>query len=318
MRLLLKPLGWAATVGMFLVVVMGATVTNTGSAEGCGRSWPLCHGQLIPEFAVTTLIEFSHRAVTGVEGILLVVFAAMAMLVYWRRIEMRVLGPLMIGSLLLQAGMGAWAVLYPQTPAVIALHFGISSIAFASVLLAATFVTSADSLESPRQAPVSAAYRRVVWGSLLYVLIVVYLGAYVRHAGYDLACGGWPLCNGSLFPGFSGPAGIAFAHRLAALGSILLLGGLAVWSARFGARRPDLARGSAFAFGLVLLQSFSGALVVATRLGLWSALSHAGIMCLLFGAVCYLCFQSLPARARVGAGGRDARATGGVRSSVVA
>jgi cytochrome c oxidase assembly protein subunit 15 len=207
MRRWLKPLGWVATVGMFLVVVMGATVTNTGSAEGCGRSWPLCHGQLIPEFAITTLIEFSHRAVTGIEGLLLVAFAVGTMLSYWRRVEIRVLGPLMIGSLLLQAGMGAWAVLYPQTPGVIALHFGISSVAFAAVLLAATFVSSADVGESPRQLPVSAAYRRVIWASLVYVLVVVYLGAYVRHADYTLACGGWPLCNGSLFPGSSGPAG---------------------------------------------------------------------------------------------------------------
>src|ERR671938_1651599 len=60
----------AATAGMFLVVVMGATVTNTGSAQGCGQSWPLCNGRLVPEFTVATAIEYSHRAVTGIEGIL--------------------------------------------------------------------------------------------------------------------------------------------------------------------------------------------------------------------------------------------------------
>jgi cytochrome c oxidase assembly protein subunit 15 len=38
----------AATVGMFIVLIMGTTVTNTGSSEGCGRSWPLCHGKFIP------------------------------------------------------------------------------------------------------------------------------------------------------------------------------------------------------------------------------------------------------------------------------
>src|SRR4029077_5754433 len=100
-----------------------------------GRSWPLCHGQFIPEFAVATLIEFSHRAVAGVAGILVVAFAVGAMMIFWPRVEIRVLGPLMIGFLLLQAGMGAWAVLYPQMPGVIALHFGISSIAFVAVLL---------------------------------------------------------------------------------------------------------------------------------------------------------------------------------------
>lgn len=296
MRAILKPLGWAATVGMFVVVLMGATVTNTGSAEGCGRSWPLCNGQFIPEFAVTTMIEFSHRAVTGLESILLVAFAVGAMLAYWKRTEIRILGPLMIGTLFLQAIMGAWAVLYPQTAAVIALHFGISAIAFASVLLGTTFVATIDSPDAPRRRPVSPGYRRAVWAALVYVLIVVYLGAYVRHAGYSLACGGWPLCNGQIIPGFTGPAGIAFLHRFAALGSVVYLGALAVWSTRLGAYRWDLVQGSRIAFGLILLQAAAGALVVVTRLGLWSALMHAGIMALLFGSVCYLCMQTLPER----------------------
>ena len=52
---------------MFVVLVMGATVTNTGSAEGCGRSWPLCNGQFIPEFAVATLIENMTARLLGEE-----------------------------------------------------------------------------------------------------------------------------------------------------------------------------------------------------------------------------------------------------------
>src|SRR5216117_3315025 len=70
METAVRRLAVAATVGMFLVLVLGATVTNTGSAEGCGRSWPLCHGEFIPEFTVSTAMEYSHRAVTGLEGLL--------------------------------------------------------------------------------------------------------------------------------------------------------------------------------------------------------------------------------------------------------
>src|SRR5271165_1375922 len=98
MRVLLRPLSVAATVGMFLVVVMGATVTNTNSAEGCGRSWPLCHGQLIPEFAVSTMIEFSHRAVTGVESVLVIAVAVGAWVFYRKHREIRILSPLMVGT----------------------------------------------------------------------------------------------------------------------------------------------------------------------------------------------------------------------------
>src|SRR6202158_1537180 len=106
----LRWLAAATTGGMFLVLVMGAAVTNTGSAEGCGRSWPLCNGQFVPEFTVATAIEYSHRAVTGVEGVL-VVALAVAMLTTWRGArEVVVLTALMLGTLVLQAGLGAGAV----------------------------------------------------------------------------------------------------------------------------------------------------------------------------------------------------------------
>src|ERR1043165_346483 len=104
----LKVLRWvavAATLGMFVVLVMGAAVTNTGSAEGCGRSWPLCHRQFVPEFAFTTLVEFSHRAVTGVEGLLIAVLSVGAWLGWRSHPAIRVLVPLMIAFLLLQSGL---------------------------------------------------------------------------------------------------------------------------------------------------------------------------------------------------------------------
>src|SRR5437868_15299949 len=98
---------------MLLVLIMGATVTNTGAAEGCGRSWPLCNGQLVPEFTVATAIEYSHRAVTGIESILVLALTG-AMLWLWRTSrEAVVLAALMLGTLLLQAGLGAGAVLWP-------------------------------------------------------------------------------------------------------------------------------------------------------------------------------------------------------------
>src|SRR5205809_2933030 len=107
----LRTLAAVTTLGMFVVLVMGATVTNTGSAEGCGRSWPLCNGRFVPEQATATLIEFSHRAVTGVEGMLVVALALAAWLGWRQRRGLRWLLWLMVGTLVLQAGMGAWAVM---------------------------------------------------------------------------------------------------------------------------------------------------------------------------------------------------------------
>ena len=62
----LKWLGVVATLMMTFVQLGGALVTKTGSADGCGSSWPLCHGALIPEFfPIDTIIELSHRAVSA-------------------------------------------------------------------------------------------------------------------------------------------------------------------------------------------------------------------------------------------------------------
>jgi heme a synthase len=284
----------AATIGMFVVLLMGATVTNTGSQAGCGKSWPLCHGKFIPSFAVSTMIEFSHRFVTSIESVLIIALAIVALAGWRHRVEIKIFVPVMVFTLFLQAGLGAWAVMRPQNAAALASHFGVSLTAFASVLLTAAFLYEYRGYEKLRNRAVSPGFKAYAFGVIVYIYALVYLGAYVRHSNASMACVDWPLCNGKVFPGFSGPVGVAFGHRLAALAGALLIVGLVCWSARLRQSRPDLYRASIAALVLVVLQSFSGALVVWTRLDIFSTLSHAGIVTLLFGSLCYICYHVLP------------------------
>lgn len=62
------PLYAAAVVGfMVLVILEGAFVRATGSGAGCGNHWPLCNGDFFPHHPrLTTLIEYTHRSMTGV------------------------------------------------------------------------------------------------------------------------------------------------------------------------------------------------------------------------------------------------------------
>jgi heme a synthase len=288
----LRWLAATTAAGMFLVLVMGAAVTNTGSAEGCGRSWPLCNGQFVPEFTISTAIEYSHRAVTGVEG-LLVLSLTLVMLARWRaEADVLVVSLLMLLTLLLQAGLGAGAVLAPQSALMLATHFGVSLIAFASTFLSAAIVfehTRRGALSQPVDA---GGLRPWVIAISLYVLGVVYLGAYIRHAGISLACPDWPLCNGQVIPSLQGPTAVVFAHRLAAVGVLVALAGL-VWRARAAGGGW---RAAVLALALSALQALSGALVVWTQLGLFSTLAHAAIMALLFAALAYLVRLALRAR----------------------
>ena len=279
---------------MFIVIVMGSTVTGTGSGDGCGDSWPLCHGQFIPEYTVSAAIEYSHRIVSGIEGLLMVGLAAGA-LVYWRwRKEIRILVPVMMFFLLLQAGLGALAVMYPNSDAVLALHFGISLTAFASVLLLAVVIYEMGRGERFRDRPLPGSFKAYVWGIVVYIYALVYVGAYVRHTQSSLACVDWPLCNGQVYPGFEGAVGIQFGHRLMALGGMLLIVGLVYWTWRFRQERPDLFWGSVISLALVLVLAISGGLVVLTQVNLFSGLTHAGLATLLFGALSYIVLHILP------------------------
>ncbi len=52
---------------MILVVLEGAVVRATGSGAGCGAHWPLCNGQILPHHPrLATVIEFTHRSMTGI------------------------------------------------------------------------------------------------------------------------------------------------------------------------------------------------------------------------------------------------------------
>lgn len=58
----------ALTLGfMVLVILWGAVVRATGSGAGCGNHWPLCNGDFLPHHPrLTTLIEFTHRSMSGI------------------------------------------------------------------------------------------------------------------------------------------------------------------------------------------------------------------------------------------------------------
>ncbi len=298
MLTLARRLSWAAAIGMLIVLLMGATVTKTGSAEGCGRSWPLCHGQFIPEYAFETAVEYSHRLVTSIEGLLLAA-ACVAAFRFRRQLpELKVLIPLTIFTLLLQSGMGAAAVMWPQSAPVLALHFGISLTALASVTLMARVLGEGPDRPPRNDAAVPLAFRRAAWGTLLAVTAVAYLGAYVRHAKASMACTTWPLCNGEWFPGFSGPEGIAFGHRLAAAAVGALLVAMWLWARRIP-ERPDLAKLGGVSVLLVAAQALSGAFLPWTNLSFASTMAHALIMAFLFVVVCETCRVVLPQPAGV-------------------
>lgn len=206
---------------MFLATLGGSVVTKTESGLGCGNDWPLCHGKFVPAHTLASMIEYSHRAVSGAAGLV----SLAAFVAFWlyrkNRKDLQIYSLLALIFVMVQAVMGAMAVIYPTSSAVMALHFGFSLIAFASSIMLVLGVrqeergqVNAQSSDyAPSSARVSKAFRNLTWIATGYTYIVVYIGAYVSHTDSAGGCSGWPLCNGQLVPELSGGR-----HRLSAPG----------------------------------------------------------------------------------------------------
>jgi heme a synthase len=71
----LAAFGWATLGYNVTVILWGAYVRVTGSGAGCGNHWPLCDGLVIPPTQrVQTLIEFTHRMMSGIALLAIVSF----------------------------------------------------------------------------------------------------------------------------------------------------------------------------------------------------------------------------------------------------
>jgi cytochrome c oxidase assembly protein subunit 15 len=77
----LQRASWLSLGFTVLVILWGAFVRKTHSGAGCGDHWPTCNGQVIPFSPSTeTLIEFTHRATSGLALLLTLVVCAASLL----------------------------------------------------------------------------------------------------------------------------------------------------------------------------------------------------------------------------------------------
>ncbi|QGQ44983.1 COX15/CtaA family protein [Metabacillus sediminilitoris] len=289
MKKYIKIIAILAVISMAFVVLGGALVTKTGSADGCGRSWPLCEGELVQLSDVTPekLIEFAHRATTMIGSIFVVVLAIMSS-IYIKRRETKLLASISVLFLIIQALMGAAAVMWGQNPYIMALHFGISMISFASVLLLALLVFEFDYKFDAKELVIGKKMKRNLYFLSFYTYFVIYSGALVRHEGAGLALPVWPFGNGGFISLETIQQLVQFGHRSLALILFVWICSTAYFAYKHYWNYRVIKYSMISLVVLLLMQITSGILTVATGLSLTFSLIHSLVITLIFGVLSYI------------------------------
>lgn len=104
---------WIVLAANLAVIAWGAFVRATGSGAGCGNSWPTCDGEVLPRSPSTaTLIEFTHRATSGIALLLVVALCVWAWRAYPPGHRVRRAAALAMFFMLGEAAIGAGIVLF--------------------------------------------------------------------------------------------------------------------------------------------------------------------------------------------------------------
>ena len=289
MRRSLKWFAVATTIAMIFILIGGALVTKTGSGAGCGKSWPLCNGQVLPTHITPELvIELAHRLVSGAGGFMVLALSVWSWKAMGHIRETKFLSILSFFFLLLQALIGAAAVKWGQSSFILALHFGISLVSFAAVFLLTILIFEVDKKFDADKLVIDSRMGRHIVFLSIYSYIVIYTGALVRHTKSSLVCKDWPLCvNTSPALPSNMYEWVQMGHRMAAGLIFIWIGYITYLAIKKYRDQKVLYWGWIISFILVTLQVLAGAFIIFSRLNLYIALLHAFFITCLFGVLSY-------------------------------
>ncbi|HEY2597825.1 MAG TPA: COX15/CtaA family protein [Candidatus Dormibacteraeota bacterium] len=198
----------------YLQIALGGVVRVSGSGLGC-PDWPLCNGRPYPPANIHSIIEYSHRAVGSVTGVLIIATVVMAWIVFRRR--RRLVAWLASASLIGVVGegiLGGIVVAKELSPWLVVVHLGL-----AMMIIGFLVATAIAALPASNGVP-DPNFRRLAIVATAATYLMMLTGSTVVASGADESCNSWPLCGGGLALDFTGANAFTMLHR----GTVLVVG----------------------------------------------------------------------------------------------
>ena len=298
---------WAVLGYNLLVVAWGAFVRATGAGAGCGKHWPTCNGEVVPRSPrLETLVEFSHRASTGIAFLALAVLVAWAFREFPRGHAARKGSAAALAFMVLEAAVGAGLVLFgwvardasAARPWVMAFHLVNTFLLLAALALAADWTRRPGGIAVERRGRAATALGAAALGVLL-----------AGMTGAIAALGDTLFPSQGLAEGIrqelSGEGHVLLRLRVLHPFAAILAGVLLLAAARVAlAARPDarVRRAAVAIAGFLALELVAGVANVVLLAPVWLQLVHLLIADLTWIALVLL------ASATLAPGGERARA----------
>ena len=280
---LFRRLAVVTAVFAYLQIALGGVVRVSGSGLGC-PDWPLCQGRPYPPADAHAIIEYSHRAVGSVTGVLIIATVVLAWVVWRTRRPIvawlataslvGVVGEGLLGAEVVRNELASWLVLVHLALAMIILGFLVA----AAVMAMPAWRGVAD-----------PNFRRLAAIAAAATYLLLLSGSTVVASGADEGCRSWPLCGAGLSPDFAGVNAYTMLHR----GAVLFIGALLVFVLVRGIMQPGLSAVSIATLVVLAVQVAVGAGSAVTANELFNGL-HVALATLVWAGVLTTALLALP------------------------
>ena len=281
---------WSLTSVIFLLglIILGGVVRITDSGLGC-PDWPFCYGKALPPAEFKAIVEYSHRFVAAITGLIVVGTGV----TIWRthRGDRRLTIPFIIGFILLiiQVILGWVTVRTELNEWLVMAHLTVAESLLAMMLIVAVvgwMVYRGKHEEAPTR--MSKTARNTFIAALVLMLGVMLSGAYTQATGATGACGdSWPLCAGSIFPD-TFLTGVHMGHRLLTIIAVPVLVAAAHQAYNLRGRAPALSQIATLFIALFVVQIVVGGINVMIGFHRATNVMHVAVATFVWAALVLL------------------------------